>query len=204
MVGATETTSVVTWNCPFDVLNPISVGRPIPGVEVKIVAPDGTPVGTRKRGEILVRSPGVMKGYLNREEDTKKVLKDGWYWTGDIGSLDQDGYLYIAGRKDEMILRRDANVSPKEIEEIMCEHPLVEDAAVIGVPSKLVGQDVVALFVPVAGRTLDEETMRRWLAKELPDDQFPDVIQARVSFPITDTGKIARHLLKSEFSQARS
>lgn len=193
--GATETTAVVTWNCPFDRLKADSVGRPVPGVEVRLEVGTQRTNGPGVQGEIIVRSPGVMKGYLGRPEATEHALRDGWYHTDDVGVFDEDGYLYMLARCDEMILRRDANVAPSGIEEVMLEHPSVAEAAVIGVASTTVANDIIAFLVPKAGHSIDIETFRHWLASELPDDQFPDGIHVLSSFPKTGSGKIVKHEL---------
>jgi long-chain acyl-CoA synthetase len=149
--GLTETSPVVSINMPW-AHRPGSVGRPLPGVEVLAVAGDGTPLPAGTEGELAVRGHCVMKGYHNRPAETASVLRDGRLLTGDIGLVDEDGYVYITGRAKEMMIIAGENVFPREIESVLCEHPSVAEAAVIGAPDRLRGEVPVAFVVLRPGR----------------------------------------------------
>ena len=195
--GATETTSAVSWNCPSDRLKAESVGRPIPGVQVRIMGERGMPLSAGEHGEIVVRGPGVMKGYLNRREATNAALDGGWYRTGDVGFVDDEGYLHWIGRIDDMIVRRTGtNISPAEIERVLLSHPAIVQAAVVCVGDPKGGKRVVALVVPKPNHCVDEQSVRRWLSYQLPDDLMPDDVQFRAALPTTEIGEIAKHLVR--------
>ena len=150
-------------------------------------------------GQIIVRSPGVMKGYLSRPEATATVLRDGWYRSGDLGYLDEEGYLTWTGRVDDVIVRwTGTNVSPAELENVLTTHPHVAQAAVVGVQEPGVGRKVAAVIVLKPGASADELTLRSWLCKEIPENQMPDLFRFRSSLPMTATGKVARHLVAAD------
>ena len=193
--GMTEATSIVTWHSPHDRLKVDSVGPPVPGVDVRLIDAKWNPLPPTGQGEIAVRSPGVMKGYLNMPETTAAVLHDGWYRTGDIGTFDDDGYLYLLGGVDDMIKRGGELIYPAEIENRLHEHPLVARAAAVPVPHPVLGQEAKTFVQLKTGKNVTEAELLRWLECELPQNRCPGVIEFRTSLPLTDTGKVARHLL---------
>ena len=130
-----------------------SVGTVLEGLEVRVLGPDGISMQTGQTGEIAVRGPTLMLGYLGLPEATAEAIPDGWLRTGDIGYLDQDGYLFLTDRKKDLIIRGGENISAREIEEVLCEHPLVVDAAVVGAPDAVYGE-VVAAFVVLRDKAL--------------------------------------------------
>ena len=145
-------------------LNPISgprragtVGVALPGQEIRILDPDGAELATGLDGEVVVRGPNVMRGYLGRPEDTAQVIVDGWLHTGDVGHLDADGYLTLVGRSKDMIIRGGENIYPKEIEDVLVGDQSVLEAAVIGVPDDKWGEVVVAYIQPRPDRPVDPE-----------------------------------------------
>ena len=193
--GMTEATSTVTWNSPAHEIRPDTAGRTIPGVELRILDRDGSPLPPGSFGKIVVRSPGVMKGYLHHPEETARALRDGWLHTNDIGALDQDGYLHIQGRADGMITQGDEHIYPAEIANILQRHPAVARAAVKGIPHDTLGQQARAYVTLRDDRAIDDEDLLDWLTGELPKDRAPGHLQVVPSLPLTRNGKIAYHLL---------
>jgi long-chain acyl-CoA synthetase len=193
--GMTETTGMIAWHCPAEEVRPDSVGLPVPGVEVRLGAGEAEAPAPGRRGEILVRSPGAMTGYLGQPEATARVLRDGWIRTGDIGAFDEDGYLYLHGRETGKIIRGVEHVYPAEIENVLHAHPAVVQAAVVAVPDDVLGEEIKALVVRRAGSRIGEAELLDWLARELPEDKCPGLLQFRDALPRTETGKLARHLL---------
>jgi acyl-CoA synthetase (AMP-forming)/AMP-acid ligase II len=177
-----------------------SVGRPIPGVEVSIRDRDGTPVVGGEVGEIWVRGEQVSGEYLGGTGPGD----DGWFNTRDAGRLDGDGFLYVRGRVDDVIVRGGENLSPGEIEEVLLEHPAVEVAAVVGVPDVEWGERVVAAVVLEEGRQVEEGELRDHVRAELRSARTPEWIQIRDELPFNETGKLLRHVLRDELASAGS
>ncbi len=177
------------------------LGRPvqyrgrIPGVDVRIVDEKGAGVSPGEKGEVIVRSPGLMKGYLGMSDATADAVRDGWYRTRDYGAFDDEGYLFLYGRADSKILRGYERIDPVEIELILHEHPAVSLAAVIGVPHPELGQEAKAFVVLEKGQTIEADQLLGWLGRQLPDGKCPGILQFRQSLPLTDTGKVATHSL---------
>jgi acyl-CoA synthetase (AMP-forming)/AMP-acid ligase II len=206
--GLTETSSTIALLGPDDhreafasddptVRNRLaSVGRPLPGVEVTIRDADGAPVEGDERGEIWVRGEQVSGEYLGRDDD----LDEGWFHTRDAGNLDEDGFLYVHGRLDDVIVRGGENLSPGEIESVLIEHPSVDAAAVVGIPDTEWGEKVVAAVVPVSGATIDEEELRDFVRATLRSTKTPERIDVRAELPFNETGKLLRRVLRDELS----
>ena len=157
--GLSETSPVASFNHPDRPRKPGSIGTPIEGVEMRIVDDDGTTSRRASVGEIAIRGHNVMKGYWDRPEATAEAIADGWFRTGDLARVDEDGYYFIVDRKKDLIIRGGYNVYPREIEEVLYEHPAVAEAAVIGVPHPALGEEVaaaVALQARRRGRRVDE------------------------------------------------
>src|SRR3954452_1695564 len=138
--GLSETSPVASFNHPDRERKVGSIGTPIAGVEMKVVDEDDSEVAQGEGGEIVIKGPNVMKGYWRKDEETQKDIKDGWFHTGDMATVDEDGYFFIVDRKKEMILRGGYNVYPREIEEVLYEHPAIAEVAVIGVPDDKMGE----------------------------------------------------------------
>jgi long-chain acyl-CoA synthetase len=172
-----------------------SIGLPLPGQEMKIVDSDGRPLGTGEVGEIVTRGRHVMKGYYKNPQATAEVLKDGWLYTGDLGYSDEDGYFFISGRKKEMIIRGGANIYPKEVEEILYQHPAVKEAAVIGVPDKIWGEEVVACVILKDEAQATEEVLIAFAKQKLADYKCPKQVFFMTEMPKTATGKIQKGVL---------
>jgi acyl-CoA synthetase (AMP-forming)/AMP-acid ligase II len=173
-----------------------SVGIPIPRAEVKVVNDDGRALPPGDVGEIIVRGPMVMKLYHNDPESTQERIHDGWLYTGDVGRFDQDGFLYHLGRKDDMIIVGGLNVFPAEIENVLKHHPLVADAAAVGISDTDRGQIIKAFVVLTAGSTLTEKEVIAFCRERLASYKLPKLVDFKPSLPRTSTGKVARKLLK--------
>ena len=142
--GLSETTGMGSFNLPDRERKPGSIGVPIGGTEFRLVDDDGGDVPAGEPGEIAIRGPFVMSGYWEREDATRETIRDGWFHTGDMATVDDDGYYFIVDRKKELIIRGGYNVYPREIEEVLYEHPAVREAAVVGVPHDELGEEVAA------------------------------------------------------------
>lgn len=193
--GMTEATSTIAWNSPFVPLKTDSVGKVIPGVALRIVDEDGADVPVGSDGEIIVRSPGVMQGYLNQPEVTAKALRGGWLYTNDIGALDDDGYLYVRGRADGLIIRGPEHIYPAEIVQALERHPKVAQAAVKAVPHETLGQDAKAYVVLRDNCDIADRELLNWLIEEMPMERAPGHLRAMATLPLTRNGKIAYHQL---------
>ena len=185
---------MASFNHPDRDRKPGSIGTPIEGVEMKLVDDDGNDVeGTDEVGEIAIRGHNVMKGYWNREDATKEVIDDdGWFLTGDMGKRDDDGYYFIVDRKKEMIIRGGYNVYPREIEEVLYEHPAVAEAAVIGVPDDKMGEEVGAAVVLKEGKEVDADELRDFVKEQVANYKYPRQIWFADELPKGPTGKILK------------
>ncbi len=194
--GLTETSPVVAA-CSATNFRDGTVGRPIRHVEVRIVDPEGRPLSGSADGEILVRGPGVMKGYYRSEGETRQVIDaEGWFRTGDIGHIDGDGFLVITGRAKEMLIIGGENVFPREIEAVLEAHPAVLQVAVIGMPDPLRGECACAFVIPRKGETVTEEELRQFSRKSLAGFKVPRSIQVHEDLPTGPTGKILKRKLR--------
>lgn len=194
--GLTETSPVVAACSAANYRNG-TVGRPIHHVDVRIVDADGKQVAGGADGEILVKGPGVMKGYYRNDEETRRVIDaDGWFHTGDIGHLDGDGFLAITGRAKEMLIIGGENVFPREIEAVLEAHPAVLQVAVIGIADELRGECACAFVIPRKGETVTEEELRQFARKSLAGFKVPRTIQVREDLPTGPTGKILKRKLR--------
>lgn len=194
--GLTETSAVGTFN-PLDGVRKLgSVGYAVPQMEVRVVGLDGTPVPPNEPGEVCLRGPAVMAGYWNRPEATAEVLDaDGWFRTGDIGKLDEDGYLFIVDRMKELIIHGGYNVYPREVEEVLYEIPGVREAAVVGRPDERYGQQVTAVVARAAGSDLDAAEIERVTREKLAAYKIPRIIEFIDELPKGPSGKILKRAL---------
>jgi acyl-CoA synthetase (AMP-forming)/AMP-acid ligase II len=175
-----------------------SVGRPLPGVEVSIRDADGTEVPAGEVGEIWVRGDQVSGEYVGRAGHDD----DGWFNTRDAGRLDDEGYLFVQGRLDDVIVRGGENLSPGEIEDVLVEHPAVAAAAVVGIPDVEWGERVVAAVVPRSGETVDEDELRDHVRQVLRSARTPERIKVVDELPFNETGKLLRRVLRDELAEA--
>ena len=196
--GLTETCSQLATLASADALRKLgSAGLPLPGSTVRIEI-DGHEAATGEIGEIVVAGPTVFAGYLNRPEATAEALHDGWLHTGDLGSLDAEGYLTVADRRDDLIISGGENVYPAEVESALLAFPGVEECAVVGVPDEQWGALVVAVVVPAAGVVIDELALGAHLRAGLASYKVPRRVEvAREPLPRTSSGKVQRHLVRA-------
>jgi long-chain acyl-CoA synthetase len=191
--GLSETSPVASFNFPDRERKPGSIGTPVGGVEMKVVDADGNDLPIGEVGEIVIRGHNVMKGYWNRPDATKEAIDaDGWFHTGDMAKVDEDGYFFIVDRKKDMIIRGGYNVYPREIEEVLYEHPAVGEAAVVGVPHPELGEEVGAAVAlkPDAGATEDE--LRDHVKSQVAAYKYPRHIWFVDELPKGPTGKILK------------
>jgi long-chain acyl-CoA synthetase len=190
--GLSETGPVLTFNPLSGPRKPLSVGRPLPETELQIVdAEDGiTPLAVGQIGEIRVRGPQMMLGYRNRPEETAQTLRHGWLYTGDLGELDADGYLFIRDRKKDMFKVSGYTVYPREIEEVLYQHPAVREVAVIGVPDDYRGTLVRALVALRDGIACDAKTLEAFCRERLTHYKLPREFEFVAALPRTAVGKI--------------
>ena len=210
--GQTETTSTLTVLGPDDhrldgtphevelrLKRLKSIGRPLPDVELKVVDDDGKQLPTGEIGELWVRTPRVMKGY-GSSGGTTSPLQDGWLPTRDMGWLDEDGYIFLAGRKDDMIIRGGENIAPAEVEAVIYSHPSVDEAAVIGIPDVEWGQRVAAVIVPRPGMTLTADEVIDFCRQRLASFKKPEVIQFADALPKNQMGKVLKKDLRTQLA----
>jgi long-chain acyl-CoA synthetase len=191
--GLSETSPVIAINRPGLPPRAGSVGTPVWGVEVSIRLDDGRTAAPGTSGEVMIRGHNVMKGYLGRPEATSAAIDpDGWFHTGDIGQLDADGYLTILGRNKDVIIRGGFNVYPREIEEIILDHPDIVQAAVVGVPHRSYGEEVKAFVVRTPGATLTEAGLIDWCRAAMAAYKYPRVVEFRDSLPTNAVGKVSK------------
>jgi long-chain acyl-CoA synthetase len=195
--GPTECAPVLTVNPPFGKRKLGSVGPPIPQVDLRVVDAQGNPLPPGVVGEIVARGPNVMQGYLNRPAETAEVLRDGWYHTGDLGRVDEDGYYYIVDRKTDLILVGGLNVYPREIELVLAGHPAVAEAAVVGVPDPIRGEAPKAFVILRDGQQVAVPDLLQWCRQRLANYKVPRSIAVVADLPRTVTGKILKAEIRS-------
>ncbi|MDT0566290.1 AMP-binding protein [Streptomyces sp. DSM 3412] len=174
-----------------------TVGLPFPGQEVRIVDADGSEVEPGTDGEVVVRGPNVMRGYLGRPDETARVVVDGWLHTGDVGHLDAEGYLTLVGRSKDMIIRGGENIYPKEIEDVLAGDPSVLEAAVIGVPDEKWGEVVVAYVQPSPGASVDATALKELCARSLTGYKRPTAFFVVEALAKNAVGKIDKTALRA-------
>ena len=193
--GLTECCPAVTIN-PFDITGYNgSIGLPVPSTDVKLLDDDGNEVPEGESGELFVKGPQVMKGYLNRPDATAEVIKDGWLGTGDVARADENGFLYIVDRKKDMILVSGFNVFPNEIEEVAAMHESIVEVAAVGVPHEVSGE-IVKLFVVRKDESLTEQVIIEHCRSHLTGYKVPKLVEFREELPKTNVGKILRRELR--------
>ncbi len=196
--GLTESSPCITANPIFGLQKIGSVGVMLPGTEVRIVdSEDGvTLLGPYEHGEIIARGPQMMQGYWNKEEETAFTLRDGWLYTGDIGYYDDDGYFFIADRKKDLVIVGGYNVYPREVDEVLYEHPEVQEAVVIGIPHRTRGEVLKAFVVPRPGTDLTTATLTAHCRKKLATYKIPKFIEFCEELPKSYVGKVLRRVLR--------
>lgn len=198
--GLSESSPVASFNHLDRERKPGSIGTPIAGVEMRIVDEDDDEVPVGDTGEVVIRGHNVMKGYYKRPETNAEVLRGGWLHTGDVGRKDEDGYFYIVDRTKDMIIRGGFNVYPREVEEVLSEHPEVSMAAVIGIHDDEHGEEILALVVPANGASPDPQELIEWCRERMAAYKYPRRVEVRSELPLSATGKILKRELRAEFS----
>ncbi|HWK26668.1 MAG TPA: long-chain fatty acid--CoA ligase [Solirubrobacter sp.] len=189
--GLSETSPVASFNHPDRERKPGSIGTPIAGVEMTLIDVEGDV------GEIAIRGHNVMKGYWKRPDATEDVMRDGWFATGDMATVDEDGYFFIVDRKKDMIIRGGYNVYPREIEEVLYEHPAVSEVAVVGVADDALGEEVGAAVVLREGASATEEELRAFARERVAAYKYPRRIWFSDELPKGPTGKILKREITS-------
>jgi long-chain acyl-CoA synthetase len=191
--GMSETCAIAAFNRPDRERKPGSIGIPVPGVEMKLVDENGNEVPQGEVGEILIRGPVVMKGYWNRQDATDETIdSDGWLHSGDMATVDEDGFYFIVDRKKDMIIRGGFNVYPREIEEVLYEHPAVAEAAVVGIEHESLGEEVAAAVALKEGQEATVDELRAYVKERVAAYKYPRLVWITDSLPKGPTGKILK------------
>ncbi len=190
--GLSETSPVASFNLPGRVRKPGSIGVPVEGVEMRLIDDQGQTAPDGEIGEIAIRGHNVMKGYWGKPEATAEAITDGWFRTGDMARVDSDGYYYIVDRKKDLIIRGGYNVYPREIEEVLHEHPAVAEVAVVGVPHAELGEEVAAAVALKPGASATPEELRAFAKDKVAAYKYPRHIWLVEALPKGPTGKILR------------
>jgi long-chain acyl-CoA synthetase len=195
--GLSETSPVASFNVLDRPTKPGSIGLPLQHVEFKLVDDDGVEVTkTGTPGEICIKGVNVMKGYYKKPEATAQAIKHGWFHTGDVANRDEDGYYFIVDRKKDMIIRGGFNVYPREVEEVLYQHPAVLEAAVIGIKHESHGEEVKAVLALKPGHSVSQAEIITYCKEHLAAYKYPRVVEFRESLPKTSTGKILKRELR--------
>lgn len=198
--GLSESSPVTHCNPMFATRKPGSIGIGIPSTDCKIVdLEEGKrELPTGEIGEIIIKGPQVMKGYWNMPEETAHALRDGWLYTGDIAHMDEDGYVFIIDRKKDLIIASGYNIYPRDVEEIIYEHPAVQEAVVVGIPDPYRGETVKAVVVLKDGKACSEEELIAYCRENMAPYKVPKVVEFRKELPKTNVGKILRRKIREE------
>jgi long-chain acyl-CoA synthetase len=203
--GLSESSPSATFNRPDRPRKVGSIGLPIWGVELKVVSDSGETLGDGENGEICIRGHNVMKGYHNRPEATAETIDaEGWLHTGDIGYRDADGYYFIVDRKKELVIRGGFNVYPREIEEVLYQHPAVLEAAVFGMPDATMGEEVVAAVALRPGQSAEEGALVAFVKERVAAYKYPRRVWVLDTLPKGPTGKILKLELKAQLVPAEA
>jgi long-chain acyl-CoA synthetase len=190
--GLSETSPVASFNHPDRERKPGSIGTPIAGVEMKVVDEHGNEVAQGEVGEIVIRGHNVMSGYWQRPGSTEETIRDGWFHSGDMARVDEDGYFFIVDRKKDLIIRGGYNVYPREVEEVLYEHPAVREAAVIGIPHDEYGEEIGAAVTLKDGAEATADELRDFVKEQVAAYKYPRYIWFVEELPKGPTGKILK------------
>ena len=193
--GLSETSPVAVFN-KVETARAGSIGFPVWGVQIRVVDERGRDVEIGELGEIIIRGHNVMKGYYKKPDATEAAIKDGWFYSGDIGRIDAEGFVYIADRVKDMILRGGFNVYPRELEEVLMTHEAVSLVAVIGIPSDEHGEEIKAFVVKKENSNATENELVEWCKTNMASYKYPRVVEFRETLPMTATGKILKRELR--------
>ncbi len=196
--GLSETSPVASFNHPDRERKPGSIGTPIQGVEMQVWDDDGNELPLGEVGEIVIRGHNIMKGYWQRPDATAEAIDaDGWFRTGDMAKVDEDGYFFIVDRKKDLIIRGGYNVYPREVEEVLYEHPAVREAAVVGIPDESLGEEVAAAVVLCPGESLDASELKAYVKEQVAAYKYPRKIWFVDELPKGPTGKILKREIEA-------
>jgi long-chain acyl-CoA synthetase len=195
--GLSETCGMASFNRPDRERKAGSIGQPVRGVEMKVVDPDDNDLPQGEVGEIVLRSPHVMRGYHDRPDATAEVMRDGWFHTGDLAYEDEDGYFFIVDRKKDLIIRGGYNVYPREIEEVIYEHPAVLEAAVIGVAHESLGEEVGAAVALRPGADVSVDELRAYVKERVAAYKYPRQVWLVDELPKGPTGKVLKREIEA-------
>jgi long-chain acyl-CoA synthetase len=191
--GLSETSPVASFNHPDRERKPGSIGTPIEGVEMKVVGDDGADVPPGEVGEILIRGHNIMKGYWGRPDATAEAIdQEGWFRTGDMARVDEEGFFFIVDRKKDLIIRGGYNVYPREVEEVLYEHRAVREAAVVGVPHPTLGEEVGAAVALKDGEQASPEELQAHVRDQVAAYKYPRLVWLVDELPKGPTGKILK------------
>ncbi|MEU5220582.1 long-chain fatty acid--CoA ligase [Streptomyces sp. NPDC020807] len=196
--GLSETSPVVTFGALEGPRKPGSIGTPIAGVQVRLVDDEGKDVPEGDVGEIAVQGPNVTPGYWNRPEADAAAFVDGWFRTGDLARRDEDGFYFVVDRKKDLVIRGGYNVYPREIEEVLYEHPAVAEAAVVGVPHEVHGEEVAAVVTLRPGAEATADELRAFVKARVAPYKYPRIVQLVEGLPKGPTGKILKREISVE------
>jgi long-chain acyl-CoA synthetase len=194
--GLSETSPIACFNRLGMERKHGSIGVPVWGVEMRCVDEDMNDVALGEPGEVVIRGHNIMKGYYQRPEANEEAFRGGWFHSGDVGSIDEDGHFYIVDRTKDMIIRGGYNVYPRELEEVIVTHPDVSLVAVIGIPHRELGEEIMAYVIPKAGKTLDPAEIKAWSKEQMAAYKYPRVVEVIDSFPLGPSGKILKTKLR--------
>jgi long-chain acyl-CoA synthetase len=190
--GLSETSPVASSNHPGQERKPGSIGTPLEGVEMKVVDEDDNEVPQGEVGEIVIRGHNIMKGYWQRPDATEEAMRGGWFHSGDMARIDEEGYFYIVDRKKDLIIRGGYNVYPREVEEVLYEHPKIREAAVLGVPHDEWGEEIGAAVVLHEGEQLESEEVSAYVKERIAAYKYPRIVWFLDELPKGPTGKILK------------
>ncbi|MBO0914791.1 long-chain-fatty-acid--CoA ligase [Streptomyces laculatispora] len=190
--GLSETSPVACFNPPDRPRKPGSIGLPVLGVELRLVGTDGGVAGPGEVGELAIRGENVMKGYWNHPDDTAGAFRDGWFHSGDLARVDEDGYYFVVDRKKDLVIRGGYNVYPREIEEVLYRHPDVTEAAVLGVPDPVHGEEIAAAVVLRPGARATTDDVRDYVRERVAAYKYPRIVRFVDALPKGATGKILK------------
>ncbi|MFJ6750443.1 long-chain fatty acid--CoA ligase [Streptomyces sp. NPDC091266] len=196
--GLSESASTTTFNISAEQRKVLSAGKPVWGVQVRVVDADDKPLprGADSVGEVVIRGHNILKGYYKNPEATAEAMRGGWFHTGDLGYLDEDGYLFIVDRTKDLVIRGGYNVYPREVEEVLYDHPAIAEAAVIGRPDERLGEEVVAVVSFKEGMTAGPQELIAFCKERMAAYKYPREIRVRTELPKGPTGKILKKELR--------
>ncbi len=200
--GLSETSPVSSSNHPDRERKPGSIGTPLEGVEMQVVDEDDKPVPQGEVGEIVIRGHNIMKGYWQRPDATEEAMKGGWFHSGDMARVDEEGYFYIVDRKKDLIIRGGYNVYPREVEEVLYEHPKIREAAVVGIPHDEWGEEIGAAVVLHDGEELGEREVSEYVKERIAAYKYPRQVWFLDELPKGPTGKILKREIETPSPQS--